>query len=153
MPKTKAELSDLSKLKKGDFVAVVRSGGTTHPTRATKTVVLKKNPASIIIEHEGKEVRVDLRHSSIGYQVWVEVWDDEAETARVRDGLLLVAKQAIWTQGAPVYPMSAGKGTVEAADVVREPEKFTELVRLREEYERRTMELCREILASRPSES
>lgn len=138
---------DLSKVKKGDFVAVVHSGGFSSATTATKAVVVKKNPASVVISHQGKEHKVNLSGQGLGYGEWVEVWDDATEEKRIQDAKLFTARTALRGFEGPMTFLPYN--TITPEDVVREPAKFAELVRLRDELMARTKELAQAIVATR----
>lgn len=146
---------DLSNVKKNDPLALVFSSGGSlpvngipRPVRAVKVFVKKRNPKSVVFEHEGKEIKVDLEGYGGPHRTWVELWDDKVQAGRERD-------QETWELSKKLEELQGENRaiprgySINVEDVRREPVLVQELLELRLAFLQKSLDICQKIQMSR----
>lgn len=132
--------SDLSKVKKGDALAVLRQERFHFPYRSVKVIVTKKNPKSVVFTLEGKEHRVDLDgHGMLhGY---LEVWDEAEHERRELVFKESVACDDLMCFRRPNWETQRLLDRLKPDDLLRAPELWEEIKIARDEYEAKVKNL------------
>lgn len=141
---------DLSKVKRGDALAMVMKHGLGRATTSVKVLVTKKNPKSVVFEHNGKEYKVDFEGRGL-VSGWVEVWDDEVKAKRTKARDLEKGQEDL-QELLRFWGYERVINVLGASDVVREPELFAELKQLRASFEAKTRELVDQMVRTRPQQ-
>lgn len=140
--------SDLSKVKKGDALAVLRKERFSFPYRSVKVLVTKKNPKSVVFDLDGTERRVDLDGHGLSSGS-VEIWDDAEHERREQTYRRAVAADDLARFCLPQWDMQHLLTRLSPEDLLRTPDLWEQLKLTRAGYEEKVKDLVERMKATK----